>query len=81
MHYELNDRMERLLEIWGSIKGIADALDCPYPTVSSWNQRGVPGYRFKEIIKKAKLAGHIVTGNQLIGIADDQIHSGEDRAA
>lgn len=52
--------MERLLEIWGDMDGVANALDTPYPTISSWNSRGIPLRRVKNIIQTARRAGHVV---------------------
>lgn len=57
--------MNRLLEIWGSTRGIAQHLDVPYPTVSSWVRRGIPGRRYVEIVKAARFDGHEVTLEQL----------------
>ena len=52
--------MERLLKIWGCLEGISKALDTPYPTVSSWNARGIPLRRVKTIIEVAAAEGHEV---------------------
>jgi len=65
--------MKRLIEIWGTISGVAEALGRPYPTVQSWCHRGVPAKRFLEIIKAAEAAGYVVTLEHLAGqIASDQ---------
>ena len=60
MRCALNARMERLIELWGSLQGIADALELPYPTVASWNARGVPAKQFRRIVETARAHGHEV---------------------
>lgn len=52
--------MKRLIQIWGDLEGIASALSTPYPTVASWNIRGIPLRRIKEIVTAAKRDGHTV---------------------
>lgn len=64
--------MKRLIEIYGSIRGIADALGVPYPTVQSWLHRGIPGKRYVTITQIAQNAGHVVTLEELADVSDQE---------
>lgn len=57
--------MKHLLEIWGDLSGISDALNLPYPTVTSWKRRGIPLRRFPEIIERARQHGVTLTFEML----------------
>lgn len=59
--------MQRLLQIWPSLAAIAEALQLPYPTVASWQQRGVPPRRYASIIAAARAAGSVLTFEELAG--------------
>lgn len=57
--------MEHLLKIWGDLASVSDALDLPYPTVASWNRRGIPPRRYPLIIERAGAHGVTLTFEML----------------
>jgi predicted alpha/beta hydrolase len=71
--------MQKLLQIWSNTAEIARALALPYQTVMSWNQRGVPARRYRQIIAAAARAGHTLTFEDLAGSVS-QSQSEEDAA-
>lgn len=70
--------MDRLREIWPTIRALADDLGEPYPTVQAWAHRGVPAKRYAQIIRAARKRGHDLTFEELAGLAPPR--KGEDAA-
>jgi len=58
--------MQKLLTIWPSMAALALDLGLPYPTVSAWNQRGIPRRRYRQIIAAARMRGQIITADDLL---------------
>ena len=61
--------MESLLHIFETVRGIADALGAPYQTVVSWNDRGVPLRRYRQLREAARKKGYDLKIDHLTGDA------------
>lgn len=62
--------MEKLKHIWPTVADLARDLGLPYPTVQSWDRRGIPPRRYPAIVRAAKARDHALTLDDLAQIAD-----------
>lgn len=59
-------KVREILERWGRRKEIAEDLDAPYTTVSSWFDAGsVPAHRHVDLVESARKRGIALTHEEL----------------